>query len=61
LIHHQRGTIHQRQWHSWKSYDDVGEMVVATAIVQIGEYVQTIGRQAATVVFPKVIVSVIAS
>jgi len=51
----QRGTIHQSQWQSWKAHENVEEMVMAT--VQMGEYVQTMGREAATVV---VIASVIA-
>jgi hypothetical protein len=46
------------QWQLWKPYEDVGEVIMAT--VQTGEYVQTMGRQAATVAFPEVIASVIA-
>jgi hypothetical protein len=55
----QRGTIHRRQWHLMKSHGDIGEMAMAT--VQVGEYVQTMDRQAATVAFPEVIASAIAS
>jgi hypothetical protein len=39
--------------------DNHEETVMAT--VQIGKYVQTMGRQAATVAFPEVIASVIVS
>jgi hypothetical protein len=58
-MHLQTGTIHRRQWQLWKSHDDIGEMVMGT--VQVGEYVQTMGRQAATVAFPEVIASVFVS
>ena len=34
-----------RRWHLWKVHDDLEEMVMAT--VQMGDYVQTMGRQAA--------------
>jgi len=40
-------------------YDHREEMVMAT--VQMGEHGQTMGRQAATVVFPEVMASLIAS
>jgi hypothetical protein len=40
-------------------YDDLEEMVMAT--VRMREHVQTMGRQAATVVFPEVIAIAIAS
>ena len=53
----QRGTIHRRQWQSWKAHEDIEEMVMAT--VQMGEYVQTMS-EAAAVVFAEVIASVIA-
>ncbi len=43
----QRGTIRQRQWQSWKAYDHIEEMVMASVL--IGEHVQTTGRQAAGV------------
>jgi hypothetical protein len=39
-------------------YENLEEMVMAT--VRMGEHVQTMGRQAATVVFAEVIASVIA-
>ena len=42
----------------WKVYDNIEEMVMAT--VRMGEHVQTMGKQAATVVFAEVIASVIA-
>ena len=47
----QRGTIHQRQWESWKAHEHAEEMEMA--IFQMGKYyVQTMGsRQTATVVF----------
>jgi hypothetical protein len=54
----QKGTIRQRQWDSLKAHDNVEEMV--TAIVQVGEHVQTMGREVATVVFAEEIASVIA-
>ena len=42
----QRGTTRQRR-HSWKVYENLEEMVMATVL--IGDYVQTImGRQAAS-------------
>ena len=65
LVHNlQRGTIHRRQWHSWKVHEHIQEMVMET--VQMGEYVrtnETVGREAAIVVFAdsEVIVSVIAN
>ena len=52
----QRGTIHRRQWQSWKAHEDIEKMVMAA--VQMGEYVQTMGREAAIVVFAGVIASV---
>jgi len=52
----QRGTIHRRQWQSWKAHNEIEEMVMA--IVQMGEYVQTMGREAGTVVFAELIASV---
>jgi hypothetical protein len=39
--------------------ENIEEVVIPT--VQIGEYVQTMGRQAVTVVFPEVIAEVIAN
>ena len=42
----------------WKAHEDVEEMVMAT--VQMGEYVQTTGGNAETVVFAEVIASVVA-
>ena len=54
----QRGTIHRRQWRLWKAYGDVEEMVMTT--VQMGEYVQTMGREAAIVVFAEMIAIAIA-
>jgi hypothetical protein len=51
----QRGTIHLRQWQSWKAHDNVEEMVMTT--VRIEENVQTMGREAVTA---EVIASVIA-
>ena len=54
----QRGTIHRRQWRSWKAHENIEEMVMDT--VRMGEYVQTMGREAATVVFAEMTVSVIA-
>ena len=41
-----RGTTRQQLWHSWKVNDNCEEMVMAT--VRLGDYVQTMGRQAAT-------------
>ncbi len=55
----QRGTIHRRQWEWWKAHDDVEEMIIA--IVQMGDYVQTMGRETATVVFVELIAIAIAS
>jgi hypothetical protein len=55
----QRGIIHLRQWQSWEVHEDIEEMVMAA--VQMGEYVQTMGREAATVVFAGVIACVIAN
>jgi hypothetical protein len=49
----QRGTIRRRGWHSWKVHEPFEERV--TAIVRTGKHVQTMGRQAVTVVFPDVI------
>jgi hypothetical protein len=60
LYNLQRGTIRWRRWHSWKEHGhSIEEMVLAT--VRMGEHVRTMGRQAATVVFPdsKVLASVI--
>jgi hypothetical protein len=54
----QRGTIHRRWWQSWKAHENFEEMVMAT--VQMGAHVQTMGREAATVVFAEVIASVTA-
>jgi hypothetical protein len=54
----QRGTIHRRQWQSWKAHENVEEMVMAT--IQMGKYVQTMGREAATVVLADVIADGIA-
>jgi hypothetical protein len=54
----QTGTIHRRRWQSWKAHEDIEELVMAT--VQMGEYMQTMGREAATVVFAEVIVIAIA-
>ena len=54
----QRGTIRRRQWHSWKAHENIEKMLMAT--VQVGEYVKTMGREEATVVFAEVIASVIA-
>ena len=51
----QRGTIHRRQWQSWKAHDNIGEMV--TAMLRIGKHVQTMGGQTATVVFAEEIES----
>ncbi len=45
----QRGTIRPRQWQSWKAHDHVEGMVMATFLM--GEHVQTMGRQAATIAF----------
>jgi hypothetical protein len=42
----------------WKVYDHIEEMVMGT--VRMGDHGQTMGRQAATVVFAGVIASVIA-
>jgi hypothetical protein len=42
----------------WKVYDNIDDMVMAT--VRVGDHGQTMGRQAATVVFAGVIPSVIA-
>jgi hypothetical protein len=53
----QREAIRWRRWHSWKVHKHFDEMVMAT--VRMGEHVQTMGRQAATVVFPEVIAGVI--
>jgi hypothetical protein len=53
----QRGAIRRR--YSWKVHEILEEMVMAT--VRMGEHVQTMGRQAATVVVPEVIAIVIAS
>ena len=47
----QRRTIHQRQWHSWKVHENREEVVMTT--VRMGKHVQTMGRPAATVVFPE--------
>jgi hypothetical protein len=55
----QRGTIRRRRWHSWKVHENLEEMVIAT--VRMRGRVQTMGRQVATVVFPEVIASVIAT
>jgi hypothetical protein len=44
----------------WRVYENVEEMVMAMATVRVGEHVQTMGRQAATVVFAEVMASVIA-
>jgi hypothetical protein len=54
----QRVTTRRRRWHLWKVYDNIEELVMAT--VRMGEHVQTMGKQAATVVFAEVIASVIA-
>ena len=54
----QRGTIRRRQWQSWKAHEKVEEM--ATATVRMGEYVQTMDREAAAVVFAEVIAILIA-
>jgi hypothetical protein len=53
----QRGTTRWRRWHLWKVYENIEEMVMAT--VQMGEYVQTMGRRAAIVGIAGVIASVI--
>jgi hypothetical protein len=45
----QGGTIDRRQWQSWKAHEDFEEVVMA--IVQMGEYVQTMGWEAVTAVF----------
>ena len=50
--------IRQRQWHSGKLHEHIDVMVIAT--IGMGEHMQTMGRQAATVVFPEVNASVIA-
>ena len=49
----QRGTIHRRQWPSWKAHENLEEMAIAT--VRRGERVQTMGKRAATAVLPEVI------
>jgi hypothetical protein len=56
----QRGTIRRRRWHSWKVHGHSIEVMVM-ATVRMKEHVQTMGRQAATVVFPdsEVLASVI--
>ena len=43
----------------WKVHEDVGEMVIAS--VHRGEYVQTMGRDAATVVSAEVIAMAVGS
>jgi hypothetical protein len=53
----QRGTIHRRQWRSWKVHNNIGEMVMA--MVRIGEHVKTMGGQTAAVFFAEEIESVI--
>ena len=55
----QRGAIHRWQWQSWKAHEDVEEMVMATASVLMREYAQTMGREAAIVVFGEMIASLI--
>ena len=55
----QRGTIHRRQWQSWKAHGNIEEMVMVT--VRMGEHVQTMGRQAATVVLSEVMAMMIAN
>ena len=57
----QKRTIHRRQWQSWKAHEkkNIEEMVMATVL--IGEYVQTMGREAASAVFPEVICDLVGS
>ena len=61
VLNLQRGTIRRWWWHSWKVHRHVEEMdQMVTATVRLGEHRQTMGRQAATVVFSEMIASVIA-
>ncbi len=45
----QRERVRRGQWRSWKAHDQIEEMVMVSVLV--GEHVQTMGRQAATVAF----------
>ena len=52
----QRGIIHRREWQSRKAHENAEEMVMA--IFQMGKYyVQTMGREAASVVAETIYVS----